>query len=80
VAAISSTVPRRPIGVTALMAASSPPTPRMTGASVPRIDVELARSSVWIGPGQIAFTVTPRAAAPTASWRVSPTTPCLEAT
>jgi hypothetical protein len=67
VAAISSTVPRRPNGVTALIAVSLPPTPPMTGASLPRMVVELARSPVWIGPGQIALTVMPRVAACTAS-------------
>ena len=32
---------------------------------------------VWIGPGQMQFTVTPDAPSSTASARVSPTTPCL---
>ena len=50
------------------------------GASSPRMRAELARSPVRIGPGQIAFTVTPRPAQSTATCLVSPTTPCLEAT
>jgi hypothetical protein len=48
--------------VIARTAASSPPTPRITGASAPRIRVELSRSAVWIAPGQIALTVMPLAA------------------
>jgi hypothetical protein len=32
---------------------------------------------VWIGPGQMQFTVTPFAPSSTASARVRPTTPCL---
>src|SRR5262249_14195502 len=43
-ATISSMVPRRSAGVIALTAASSPPTPRMTGASSPRMRTGLARS------------------------------------
>src|SRR2546421_4822224 len=78
-AAISSTVPRRSAGVMALMAASSPPTPRITGASPPRMRTVLARSPVCTAPGPMALTVMPWAACVMASCRVSPTTPCLDA-
>src|SRR6266850_86760 len=76
-AAISSMVPRRSAGVIALTAASSPPMPRMTGASAPRIRTVLARSPVCTAPGQIALIVIPCAACVMARCFVRPTTPCL---
>src|SRR3972149_5962068 len=60
--------PRRPAGVSARIAASSPPTPRITGASAPRMRVELARSAVAITPGPIAVAATPSAAEVIAGW------------
>src|SRR5215470_19220349 len=78
-AAISSIVPRRSAGVIAFTAASLPPTPRITGASSPRIRTVLARSDVCTAPGPIALIVIPWAAWVIASCRASPTTPCLDA-
>src|SRR5260370_40996533 len=41
------------------MAASPPPTPRITGASPPRMRTVLARSPVCTAPGPMALTVMP---------------------
>src|SRR5437867_4484247 len=76
-AAISSMVPRRSAGVMAFTAASSPPMPRITGASAPRMRTVLARSPVCTAPGQMALTVIPCAACVMARCFVRPTTPCL---